>query len=461
MSKRAIYIILTFLLNFTLAGGQSYIKTEPVSFNTSDFSDIAPFYYKGGIIYTSNLKTSVIETKKTSNNEYFYNVFFYHPDKKTKSLVDSMLSKINTTFHDGPMAVYGDTCIVSQNFYIKGGKKHKAPVGIFFYDFSKDKNNPEYKPFPYNNKSYRVGHPFLTPDGKYLFFSSDIPGGYGGFDLYISEKKDTTWDIPINLGPIVNSDKNEIFPFYVNNRLYFSSDRNPESKFDIYYSEQENNQWMPAICLPEPINSNNNDFSFICDSTFENGYFASNRKKTDDIYYFYSTLPVFEECDTMIEKNLCYHFVDETSQYIDTLPVIYEWDFGDSTKIQAWEADHCYNDYGTYFVTLTMIDTLTDEIHQVASYTMEIERQVQPYITYPDTISTNTPVVFDSKESYFPQGTIEQFIWIFSDGYKYIGPTCERVFKKPGRYWVRLGFVAIDENNSTVKKCSLVEFDVN
>ncbi|MCX7863350.1 MAG: PKD domain-containing protein [Bacteroidales bacterium] len=457
---RAVIFIWFFVFPLLLIG-QSYIKIEPVSFNTPDYSDIAPaYYYKGGVFYTSNVKTTAIESKKTTENEYFYNVYYYSTDKSQKILIDSMLKKINTTFHDGPMVAYGDTFIVSQNFYIKGGKKHKAPVGIFFYDFSSNKETPVYKPFPYNNTSYRVGHPCISSDGKYLFFSSNIPGGYGGFDIYVSEKKDTTWDVPKNLGSKINSSADEITPFVISNRLYFASNRDSAKKFDIFFSENEQNQWLPAQALPEPFSSPSNDFGFICDASYEQGFFVSDRKKTDDIYRFYSTLPTFEQCDTMVEKVLCFHFIDETSQYIDTLPVIYEWDFGDSVKVQAWEADHCYNDYGTYFVRLVMIDTIADEIHEVANYTLDVERVVQPYITISDTIRVNQPVIFDSKDSYFPNGTIEQFVWIFNDGYKHVGNTCERVFKKPGKYWVRLGYVARDETKNTIKKCSILEFDV-
>jgi len=441
------------------SSAQSYLEVNPESVNTNDYSEIAPFLYQKGLLYTSNKKTSAIQSTKTSDNNFFYDVYYIQKDKYIKTKVDSMLHYINSTFHDGPAIAWGDTFIVSQNFYIKGGKKHKAPVGLFLYDFSKG-FPPEIKPFPFNNKSYRIGHPCLSPDGKALYFSSDMPGGYGGFDIYRSEKKDTTWSAPENLGKMINSNKDEIYPFLINNRLYFSSNRDSSKKFDIYYAIWEDSQWEETTCLPEPINSEYNDISFICDSTFEHGYFSSDRKKTDDIYSFYSNFPIFEQCDTMIEKNLCYHFIDETSKYLDTLPVVYIWNFGDSTSQKSWEADHCFNDVGNYHITLTMIDTITNEKEEIATYELLLERPVQPYITHADTIITGQKVVFDGQDSYFPNGTIKQFVWMFSDGYKYTGQTCERVFKKPGKYFVKLGFIAFDENNVEVKKCSIKEFEV-
>ncbi len=125
------------------------------------------------------------------------------------------------------------------------------------------------------------------------------------------------------------------------------------------------------------------------------------------------------------------------------------------------ETDHCFEDYGIYNIKLIMIDTITNDIQEVATYTLNIERIIQPYITLHDTIFANQPVIFDSKESYFPNGTIKEFIWTFSDGQKYVGSTCERIFIKPGKYWVKLGYVATNEINNEIKKCSIIEFDVH
>ncbi len=444
----------------TMLHAQSYIEVRQESVNTRNYSEIAPFLYKGGLLYTSNMKPSKINSYKNEDNQYFYAVHYSNESKNIKSWVDSLLKRIEQPIGNvGPAIVYGDTFIISQNFNLKGGRKYKAPVGIFFYDFSKGKPL-KVKVFPYNNEAYRVGQQSISTDGKYLYFSSNMPGGLGGFDIYVSEKQDTTWSVPQNLGPTINSAKDEIFPFIISNRLYFSSNRDSLMNFDIYFSEVENKQWQAAVVLPEPINSSSNDISFVCDETFENGYFSSDRKNSEDIYHFYSTLPIFEQCDTMIEKNLCYHFIDETSQYMDTLPVIYEWDFGDSAKTKSWEADHCYNDFGTYHVKLIMIDTVSNEIQEVANYEMVLENPVQPYITNPDTITVNKKVIFDGKESNFPDCKIKQYVWAFSNGYKTTGKTCEIQFKKPGNYFVKLGIVAINKDGQEIKKCALKEFTV-
>lgn len=453
-------LLAVFLYTAQGSYSQSYIEIKSMPFNTRNYSEIAPCFYKGGILFTGNEKTNAVQRIKSSDNKYFYGLHYFNTDKSVASSIDSLLKRINQPICNvGPAFISGDTFIVSQNFNLLGGKKYKAPVGIFFYYFSNEKN-PVVKTFPYNNPSFKVGHPFITPDGKFLYFSSNMPGGYGGFDIYVSEKKDTTWSTPKNLGPAVNSSKDELYPFLISNRFYFSSDRDSLKKFDVYYSEFNENAWQKAVVLPEPINSEDNDFSFICDASFEDGYFSSDRKKSDDIYHFYSTLPVFESCDTMIEKNLCYHFLDETSKYLDTLPVIYKWNFGDSTTVQSWESDHCYKDFGTYHVTLTMIDTISHETSEVANYEMVLENPIQPYITYPDKILINTEVTFDGKESNFPDCKIKHYVWTFDDGFKTEGQTCTRKFNKPGNHSVRLGVVAVDKNNAEIKKCAIQEFNV-
>src|SRR4029077_3056849 len=76
-------------------------------------------------------------------------------------------------------------------------------------------------------ENYTFGHPTLSADGEELFFASDIPGGYGGKDIWMSkyDKKSREWGKPINLGPDINTPGNEVFPFiHVDGTLYFSSD---------------------------------------------------------------------------------------------------------------------------------------------------------------------------------------------------------------------------------------------
>ncbi|MCV9929110.1 OmpA family protein [Flavobacterium sp. LS1R49] len=150
----------------------------------------------------------------------------------------------------------------------------------------------------FDSDKYSVGHPFLSDDGKMLFFASDMPGGYGETDLYLVRiAADGTMSSPQNLGPTINTIGNDVFPFYRNGTLYFSSDGHYGlGDLDVYESKLtgELNFSVPRN-LGAPINSNKDDFAYIVDSKDSYGYFSSNRaqgKGDDDIYYFTKAKPI-------------------------------------------------------------------------------------------------------------------------------------------------------------------------
>ena len=103
---------------------------------------------------------------------------------------------------------------------------------------------------------------------------------------------------------------------------------------DIFYTQQIGETWIIPVHLDSAINSIADDFGLITDSTFEQGYFSSNRMKTDDIFSFRIFQPQFAHCDTIKDNNYCFTFYDERQQLIDTVAVIYNWDFGDG-KIEG------------------------------------------------------------------------------------------------------------------------------
>ena len=138
-----------------------------------------------------------------------------------------------------------------------------------------------------------VGHPTLNKDETILIFSSDLPGGYGGKDLWITVKeKRNTWSDPINLGPLVNSPGDEMFPFLTEDEtIYFASNGHVGmGGFDIYKTSQDDNgAYVLPINLKSPINSSGDDFGMILERGGERGYLTSNRsggKGGDDVYQF-------------------------------------------------------------------------------------------------------------------------------------------------------------------------------
>lgn len=143
-----------------------------------------------------------------------------------------------------------------------------------------------------NNPSYSNAHPALSPDGQRLFFTSDRPGGFGGKDIYFCERLGQNWSMPINLGPRINTEGDELFPFYhEDGELYFASDGHLGlGGQDIFRSEDLGGGiWGQATNLGAPVNSTADDFGLILKSNGSQGYFTSNREGgvgNDDIYAF-------------------------------------------------------------------------------------------------------------------------------------------------------------------------------
>lgn len=138
------------------------------------------------------------------------------------------------------------------------------------------------------NDTISVGHP-CTEDGKYLIFASDMPGGFGGRDLWYTtyDKKGDTWTAPVNMGPEINTKGNELFPtFAINGDLIYASDGMPGmGGLDIYRAARvgEENKWENPTNIGAPINSINNDYA-LYELTDKKGYFTSERKSGNGEY---------------------------------------------------------------------------------------------------------------------------------------------------------------------------------
>lgn len=139
-----------------------------------------------------------------------------------------------------------------------------------------------------------VGHPAISADGNTIVFSSNMPGGQGGMDLWMAtfDRRKKTFVNPVNLGPEINSPSNEMFPYLrADDKLYYSSDRvEGMGGLDIYKADLlAPNKWGKAENMRSPLNSEGDDFGIVFDGVNEKGLLTSNRKGGrggDDIYTF-------------------------------------------------------------------------------------------------------------------------------------------------------------------------------
>jgi peptidoglycan-associated lipoprotein len=170
---------------------------------------------------------------------------------------------------------------------------------------------PKLIPLCNDTVTFSVGHPAMTPDETRLYFASNMPGGFGGYDIwYVSyDKKGSKWGEPQNAGYIINTSADEYFP-YVSEKgdFYFSSNGHiGMGGLDIFIAKKAGDAFTEIENLQYPINSAADDFGIIWEGTKgERGMLSSNRaggKGGDDIYSF-ALPPVIYNVDGIVyDKN--------------------------------------------------------------------------------------------------------------------------------------------------------------
>lgn len=298
----------------SLATQKVLYTVKNLDINT-DKSDFGTAFYGDKIVYSSSKDTTDFKKKLYSwNKQPFLKLFVAERNAVNGSLFNDMpfLPNIKSKYHEATMAFSPDwKTVYYSNNIVRKRKLVNDSEGTNNFQITRgtieDGNLVKPEKLFFNSKDYSVGHPALSPDGKWLFFASDMPGGYGESDLYVSQvAADGTIGTPKNLGPAINTEGNDMFPSFANGMLYFSSDGHfgwggldiYESKFygDMKFSEPRN--------LGAPINSNKDDFAYIVDSTDGYGYFSSNRsmgKGDDDIYYFTKEKP---SCNQLVSGRV-------------------------------------------------------------------------------------------------------------------------------------------------------------
>jgi hypothetical protein len=292
-----------------------------------------------------------------------------------------------------------------------------------------------------------------------------MPGGYGGMDLYYCDRLNNDWDKPVNLGPVINTSKNESFPFACRfGKLFFASDGHKGfGGKDLFYTQEINKEWITPVHLDSAINSTADDFGIVIDSTFENGYFSTNRQKTDDIFSFSLAPLEFTNCDTIKENKYCFTFYDEKQRLIDTVSAIYQWDFGDGIMHLGKEVKYCFPGPGKYSVKLTIIDELThDTIAKQVEYKTELENINQANINSDKVGIVDNSISFKGVLTDLKGFRITDYFWNFGDGFKPGGPIISNTFKMKGEYMVKLGLLAEKDSLGVIPKiCVMKKIIIN
>ncbi len=292
---------------------EQWLKDAPYNeyvANTAKFNsaaaDYAPtIYQKEEIIITSDRKSEKSDKNKSDKYLWTGRQFsdFYTVNTATNE-VQLFDSQLNTKENEGTLAFNGDGSVaVFSRCYtdLKNADSYCKLLTI-----KKDKNGswgqPELLPFAADDK-VNFAHPALSPDGNTLYFSCNKPDGWGGFDIYICDKKNDVWQLPRLLSRSINTTANELYPTIDADTLYFASDGlTGVGGLDIFKTYKTGRDtWSPPQNLKSPINSSADDFALVVDNQadkksgiFQKGYFTSNRlggAGSDDIYIFEKRTP--------------------------------------------------------------------------------------------------------------------------------------------------------------------------
>ena len=273
----------------------------------SKYSEFSPMFHENNeVVFASSNDTAIFNTRKYKwNNQPYLDLYVAKINEETQELKNAIKfsKKINTKYHEASVTFSPDnkTMYFTRNNYGKKLKRDKKGVNhLKIYRSTKIGDDwSEATEVSFNSDNYSTGHPALSPDGKKLYFVSDMPGSIGQTDIFVVDVlEDGSFSEPTNLGPKINTERKEMFPFINNEKLYFSSNGHVGlGGLDIYevpYTEEDG--FLEVKNLGQPVNSRRDDFSYIVNEETQKGFFASNRKggKGDDDIYSFKRLIVEE-----------------------------------------------------------------------------------------------------------------------------------------------------------------------
>lgn len=431
-----LFFILLFLMMSELSGQKDNYVIARAPFSSPKYEEFSPVFYRGGIVFCSNRPQGLIHGYSTVNNESFYKIYFSDTTRSSQWQDSRPLTgQVNSNLNNGPATFNskGDTVYFSRNLIVNGNFRNINDKGNKLGLFTAVLRNGEWTDIHemrFNDASWNVTTPFLSPDGRRLFFASDKPEGFGGSDLYYSEWKNGYWNNPVNLGNIVNTAGNEAYPF-VNDAgdLFFSSDGLPgKGGKDIFFTHFSDTAWINPVNLNSPVNSKGNDFGFISDGMINRGYFSSDRNGNLDIYSFRTIYPQFLYCEPEKDDQYCFTLIDDAVIDIDPIALQFTWDFGDGNTATGYIARHCFPGSGTYRIKQLITDKKTGRtVLDKGLFELTIDEDRLPKITISGPVVAGKDTRL-SAEINIPGNEILSYFWEFSDNSTGRGPAVSHVF---------------------------------
>lgn len=287
------------VINTILNTGRGSVSEAVFNTENSDFGAVD---YGGGIVFASSRAYAEFEQRKYNwKNQPFLDLYSVKEGFGTLML-RQFSENINSRFHEGPVCFSTDQ---DEMFFTRNSEKFtKGDSDVekvsYLQIFSAKKSGDDWHEIvllPFNSEEFSCGHPSITADGKRLYFVSNRPGGFGGTDIYYSDRTETGWGEPVNLGDVINTPDDEMFPFYdKQGRLFFSSRGHVGiGGLDIFCATPYKDGFGKIINMGVPINSERDDFAFFLKEDAKSGYMASNRQGgtgDDDVYNVEFPMPL-------------------------------------------------------------------------------------------------------------------------------------------------------------------------
>ncbi|MEM9326426.1 MAG: SPOR domain-containing protein [Bacteroidota bacterium] len=279
---------LNHFVDFFLLRNRYDVQELPMN---STASDVSPSFYNDGFLFLSgrdqNQEYQLDRTRDT-NLDYKFSNFDTDGDPGPPA---NFLTSLGSKYSEGPVAFNSDQTVVIFTHVAEESETLGGDPRLELYSMTKNLDGEWSKPIPLsiNGQGHSVAHPTLSSDGKILYFASNQDGGYGGMDIYRCDMRSGRWGQPYNMGPVVNTTGDEVYPFiHEDEKLYFSSNGHEGlGGLDIYSVEVDDLKGIGITNLGFPLNSSMDDFGFILDPSGKQGYFASTRPGglgEEDIY---------------------------------------------------------------------------------------------------------------------------------------------------------------------------------
>ncbi|WP_299250127.1 OmpA family protein [uncultured Lacinutrix sp.] len=291
-----------------LKGGKKFnVQNMDINSAVSDFGGTI----KDGKLYISSARN---DSRKNYgwNEQPFLDMYSFTKAEDGSYQEETMLGdKMNTKYHEGLMSfspdgktVYFSRESFYENIYEKDSVSNTKYSVLHMFQATKSGDKfSNIEALTINSRNYSIKNPSVSPDGSTLYFASDMPGGFGKYDIYKATIDDNGQvGSPVNMGQKVNTEGHEMFPHVSdNNTLYFSSTGHLGlGGMDVFFTKEIDGKLAPIRNVGIPINSNGDDFAFSMNEETGEGFVSSNReggKGDDDIYAIKKIQPL---CDVQI-----------------------------------------------------------------------------------------------------------------------------------------------------------------